>query len=342
MDKRLTNKKYFAADIMLFMVAAIWGGGFVTGKMALGGLSPEVILMYRFCGSAAVIGLLFFKKIRNSTKEEILYGSLLGTFLFFSRFVQLFGLQYTTAAKQSFIAASYVAFTPFVAWIILKTRPKKIDVGVTIVALLGIALISLNSALTIQAGDFITLVFAVIFSAQIVFTGKFVRNFDVLTCTFYQFVVSGILAALLVMITGAPVISADPGVLFGVAYLTLLTTTLATCLQNFAQQYAKESHVALILSMESVFGFLFAALLYGDPFTPQMLLGGALVVSSVFISNLSDRSKVDKTSGKNSVSEEKPVQSAPVSQIHKDTDDLSIEQSVARADFEPESPLPGK
>lgn len=320
MDKHSGNKKYLAADALLLTVAAIWGGGFVTGKMALAGLHPEVILMYRFCGSAVVLGILFFKKIRRSTKEEILYGALLGALLFFGRFVQLFGLQYTTAAKQSFIAASYVAFTPFIAWIILKARPKKADVGVALVALSGIALISLNTALNIQIGDFITLGFAVIFSAQIVFTGKFVRDFDVLTCTFYQFAASGILSTVVVLITGAPVISTDSSVLFGVAYLTLLTTTLATCLQNFAQRYTKESHVALILSMESVFGFLFAALLYGDPFTPQMLIGGALVVSSVFISNFVGGPKVDQTP-QEEVSQETPAQTDEVVQTPEEDED---------------------
>ncbi|MFR5584479.1 MAG: EamA family transporter [[Clostridium] scindens] len=66
--------------------------------------------------------------------------------------MQLFGLQYTTPAKQSFLAATYVIFTPLAAWAITKARPLKKDGLAAFIAVLGIALISLNGDLGIQLG----------------------------------------------------------------------------------------------------------------------------------------------------------------------------------------------
>lgn len=291
MDKQSLSKKTIFADLLLVLVAAFWGAGFVAGKIALQGLSPEVILMYRFLGSAAIIGLLFFRKIIKATKQEILFGCFLGLLFFLGRFVQLFGLQYTTAAKQSFIAACYVAFTPFLAWLFFRSKSKKIDVLVAFIALTGIGFISLTPGTELQSGDLISVGFAFIFASQIVFTGRYMKNFNVIVCTFYQLLFGGILSAITVFFSGAALVTHDTSVIFGVLYLTLIVTALATCMQNYAQQYTKDSHVALILAMESVFGFVFAAALYKDPFTLQMIFGGVLIVSSVIISNPAVREK---------------------------------------------------
>lgn len=156
--KTLSNKTtLLLADMTLFIVAAIWGGGFVAGKYALKGLGPLAILMYRFCGAAIIMGLIFNRRIRLAERRIIKYGLLLGILQFLGLLIQLFGLQYTTPAKQSFLAATYVIFTPLAAWSITKARPLKKDGLAAFIAILGIALISLNGELGIQMGDPVTL-----------------------------------------------------------------------------------------------------------------------------------------------------------------------------------------
>ena len=156
--KTLSNKTtLLLADMTLFIVAAIWGGGFVAGKYALKGLGPLAILMYRFCGTAIIMGLIFNRRTRLAERRNIKYGLLLGILQFLGLLIQLFGLQYTTPAKQSFLAATYVIFTPLAAWSITKARPLKKDGLAAFIAILGIALISLNGELGIQMGDPVTL-----------------------------------------------------------------------------------------------------------------------------------------------------------------------------------------
>lgn len=278
------SQKIFISDIILLVVAAIWGGGFVAGKMALSELSPLAILMYRFCGSAIILGILFFPHIRNSGIKEKKYGLLIGLLQFIGLLVQLFGLQYTTPAKQSFLASSYVIFTPFIAWGIIKTKPMRNDIIAAMIALAGIALISLNTALNIQLGDPITLVFAAIFSLQIVLIGKYVKDIDVIALTFYQFASAGVLSLLFVGISGVSIVCSNNQALGGTLYLVLINTALAICLQNVAQRYTKESHAALLLSFESVFGFLFSVMIYHERITLQTVLGCGLIFAAILLS----------------------------------------------------------
>ena len=54
------KNKQTAANLTLLLVAAIWGGGFIAGKMALTGLSPAAIIAYRYGMGALMCGVIFW------------------------------------------------------------------------------------------------------------------------------------------------------------------------------------------------------------------------------------------------------------------------------------------
>ena len=137
--------KVTKADIILLIVAIIWGGGFVAGKMALTGADPFVILAWRFLVSAVICGIVFWKRVAATPKKVIVYGVGIGVLQALALSVQLVGLEYTTSAKQSFLCTAYVAMTPFVSWLIVKKKPGINAVLGGILALVGIGLISLES-----------------------------------------------------------------------------------------------------------------------------------------------------------------------------------------------------
>lgn len=278
------NRRMALADFVLLCVAAIWGGGFVAGKFSLSGLTPIAILMYRFTGAALILGLFFFKRIKGDGRKVVKYGCILGSIQFFALLIQLVGLQYTTPAKQSFLAATYAVLTPLIVWWTTKVRPQKKDALAALLALAGIALISLNSALEIQMGDFITIGFASVFSLQIVLTARYVKSVDAIALTFYQFFFSALLSVAAVIVTGTDIACTAGESMGGVIYLALVNTALAICLQNIAQRYTKESHTALLLSLESVFGFLFSVLIYKEKITLQIMTGCIFVLAALLVS----------------------------------------------------------
>lgn len=278
------NKELFASFILIF-VAAIWGGGFAAGKLALTGLSPLAILMHRFCVSAVLFGILFFPRIKAAGAQTVRIGLFVGFLQFAALLTQLIALQYTTSAKQSFIAASYVIFTPFIAWAAAKVRPRRTELLAAVLALSGIGMISFSSGIGhLQIGDPLTLLFALIFSAQIVIVGSFAKDLDVFALTFWQFTFSAILSAAAVLITQTPVIPAGIASAGGSLYLSFINTGLAICLQNYAQRYTKDSRAALLLSLESVFGFIFSVLIFQENVTFQMFAGCAVVFCAILLS----------------------------------------------------------
>ncbi len=273
------------ANLLLLLVAIIWGGGFIAGKVALETVSPQWILFVRFSLAALCMGFLFFRQIKTAAAACVRWGLALGILQYAGLFIQLFALQYTTTAKQSFLAATYVLFTPFVARLIFRRRISLQSCLAAVLALCGIAFLSLGDIQNIQSGDFLTLGFALIFSVQIVLVGKLAQRFAIIPLTFYQMLGAAVFAGLTACLSGLPEQAVSLRSVLGILYLGILNTAVAFGLQNFAQKFTSASHAALLLSLESVFGLVFSLLFYGDSFTLRMGIGCMLIFLSLLVSN---------------------------------------------------------
>ena len=291
------RRRVLYADLSLLAVAVIWGGGFVAGKASLSGFSPMAVVALRFCGAALLSALLFFRILRKSDGRVIRHGLLLGVIQFAAQGIQLLGLKYTTPGKQAFLIAGYVVLVPFLLWIIMRKRPAVSSFAAGVVALTGIALLSLNERLTMGAGEILTLISTGAFALQRILIGLFAKEDNPIQLTFFQFISAGALASIFALIVGQPVIGAGREAVTGVIYLIVLNTVVAFIAQNVAQRYTKASHASLILSTESLFGFLASAVIYGEALSLRTAIGGLMILAAIFVS------KLDKTSEQESTEE---------------------------------------
>ena len=283
----MQNKKYTAlANITLFLVAIIWGGGFVAGKMAISGTTPFAVLVYRFGVSALLTFIVFFKRIIRCDSDTVKKGLGIGVLQAAALGVQLTGLQYTTSAKQSFLCTAYVAMVPFIGWLLLKEKIKVKELVAGFTALLGIGLISLEGSFRMGIGDSLSLCFALLFGIQIVLVGKFVNDkTDILALTFFQFLSAAVLSLLLCLVRGESLLICGSESIIGVSYLILFNTVLAFIAQNIAQRYTADTTASLILSFESLFGFLFSILYYHETPGLRFFAGAALCFAAILINS---------------------------------------------------------
>ena len=104
--------------------------------------------------------------------------------------------------------------------------------------------------------------------------------------SFYQYLTAGGFSLITMLILGE-MPQAYPLVGVGaMAYLMIVNTVGAYTLQNIAQRYTSDTHSAVLLSMESVIGYFCGVVLYGDPFTTRVLIGGLIVFGAVLLSVL--------------------------------------------------------
>ena len=166
----------------LILVTVIWGGGFVASDMALESMKPFQIMMVRFLLASVLMGLVSMGQRKKEAKIEnragaIKAGMLMGLTLFAGFALQIVGLQYTTPSKNAFLTALNVVIVPFIAFVILKKKVGVKGIIGAIMAVAGVALLSLNGNLTLGIGDLLSLFCAVGFAFQIFLTGEFVKKY---------------------------------------------------------------------------------------------------------------------------------------------------------------------
>ena len=280
------KKKAFWADLALLLAVVCWGGGFIAGDIAVDHFSTFFILTVRFLSAALVLFLFFGRSIRRCERQAIKYGIILGIFFFFAMPLQVIALIYTTPSKQAFLLAGYAAMVPFISWIVLKKRPKLNAFLAGILVLAGIGIITLNGSLSIELGDGLSLGFSLSYAIFVVITGIFAAKCNPIHMSFFSYLTTGILSLVAsLLMEEVPTAFPTAGVL-ALAYLATINTAVAYTLQNVAQKYTSDTHTAVFLSTESLFAFVFGVFLYGDPFTPRLLMGGLIVFSAVLLSEV--------------------------------------------------------
>lgn len=278
------------ASLGLILTTMIWGFAFVVMKNSVDVIPPTYLLAIRFSMSAVLLALLFYKNMMKADRETILCGVILGIFLCLSYQFQTYGLKYTTASKNAFITTLYVIIVPFLYWIVSKKRPTGRNITAAFLAVIGLALLSLQGDLSINYGDFLTLICAV----HMVLIDKFTEHNDPIALTVIQ-----ILAAAIFNWICAPFLDGsfdfavlmDKSLIGGLLYLAVFSTTVAYLLQNSGQKYLSASTSAILLSMESVFGTLFSVIFLKDVLTGKMLAGCALMFAAVLLSELPQKKK---------------------------------------------------
>ncbi|MEF9991971.1 MAG: DMT family transporter [Romboutsia sp.] len=275
--------KKYSGEIGLILVSIIWGSGFVGTQLSLdGGLTPLQILTIRFSIASLILGILFFKQIKANINKEILKeGSILGIFLFLAFATQTIGLQYTTPSKNAFITAASVVIVPFIGFVLYKRKLDKIGIISSLVALIGIGILSLESDFSVNIGDALTLLSAVGFAFHIFKTSEFAVRHNAVVLSVVQFSVAFILSLGVQIFIGEVKIQAQAIGYLGVLYLSIFSTIIGFLSQTICQKKVDSTRTALILSTEAVFGTIFSIILLNEEITAKLIIGSILIFGSI-------------------------------------------------------------
>ncbi|GAA0740014.1 DMT family transporter [Clostridium oceanicum] len=283
------NKKSMLADSSLLIVALMWGGGFVAVKDALDNVTPMYITAIRFIFASLILGIIFFKKLKNIRKKDLKASFIIALFLFGGFTTQTIGLQYTTAGKQAFLTAVYVVIIPFLVWFVDKNKPDYYDIGATLLAFAGIGFLTINKSFefSMNFGDVLTLICAVLFAGHIVAVNHFAKGskgLDPVVLSILQMAFVGIISLISGIIFEPKFVGISKNALFPVIYLVVFSTMLGFLIQNVAQKYTQPNHVGIILCLESVFGAVLSVIFLSDVFTINMVVGCIIIFIAIIIS----------------------------------------------------------
>jgi drug/metabolite transporter (DMT)-like permease len=275
------------AELVLISTTFIWGWSFVLVKGALADASPFPFIAARF----VLAGLLMLAVMaRGRIPRRVLLPSvLLGVLLFAGFAFQTWGLVFTTPSKSAFITGFSVILVPLIST--FHGYPLRVaNSSGAFLGLLGLYFVGAPSGFrTVNRGDLLTLFGALAFATHIVLVGAYTRRFSFRYLAPPQILVVGIIATLAVSVGPSSTFHWTARLVFAIALTAIFATAFAFGAQVWAQQYTPPAHAALIFSLEPVFAALISRVVTKEHLGPRALLGSALILLGMVISELWSR-----------------------------------------------------
>ncbi|WP_296114446.1 DMT family transporter [uncultured Anaerococcus sp.] len=289
-----STKKSLLGKIMLLVVAILWGSSLTVVKVASETFEPNMILAIRFTVSALILSIIFWKKLRDMTKDDAKKGLIIGIFLFMAYSAQTIGVGYTDPGRSAFLSASYCVIVPFLAWIAMKKRPDKFNMIAAALTIAGIYFVSMaggdggsvfDQGREAILGDGFALLSGFLFAAHIVAVTKLSKGKDPILMTILQFIMAAVLSIVVTLIfeDNSSIVLSQKAVL-EVGYLAVMCTTVALLLQNLGQKFTTATSAALILATESIFGILIPVFMRIESLTRNKIIGFILIFIAILIS----------------------------------------------------------
>ena len=287
------NKKIFSL-ICAVSCSLIWGTAFVAQDMGMDYIGPYTFSAVRLLlGFFTLLPFFFifeFKKVKEtklSFEKIFIYLFLLGFFLAGGNIFQQVSLLYTDVANSAVFTVLYVVIVPIIAYFLFS---KKIHNSVwpsVLMCLVGGLFLSELGNLRVRFGDSLVVVGAFFWAFHIVFISKFLKifNYPITIATFQCLSASLIsfIPAFSFEFISLKLISMETAELI---YAGVLSSGIAFMLQVFGQQNLSPAPVAIIFSLEGVFGSIAAWIVLDQYLNEFKIFGIIIILSAVIFSQL--------------------------------------------------------
>lgn len=286
-------------NLILLLTALLWGSGFISQKLGNEIMPPMTFNAIRQIMAFFVLIPFAVRSMRSSgylsrasnsdsslrhRRQRLLRAGLLcGLFLLIGSLTQQLGLLTVSAGKSGFISAVYIVVVPIFS-VLLGNRVSFKSVFCIIMALGGFAVMNLKEGLGgTTPGDWLTLLSATAFAAQIVAVNHFIDKDNALLISEAQMIIAGIVGLVIAVVLEHPTISSLWAGMPILLYQTLFPTAAGFTLQIVGQKHTDPSTAALIMSLEAVFAAIFGALILGEMMSTREIAGCLIIFAATVI-----------------------------------------------------------
>ncbi len=276
------------ADLVLLLVALIWGAAFVAQKDAMDHVGAYTFVAARFGISALlVLPLALREQKRGPAPGKAVFRDLALLCVAFAAGVlfQQAGLVRTTVTNAGFLTGLYVLFTAIICAVVYKQKLSKIVFPAALLSVAGIGMLSGGLDMAhMNSGDAMVLLCAVGFGFQVALIGRIMQKWQApFRVCLLQY------ASITLVSTIAACVFENPGFAtiqqagWAILYAGVISGGIAYTLQVVAQQYTPASDSAVIMSGESVFAAMFGIWLMGDKLTASSATGCGLIIFAILM-----------------------------------------------------------
>lgn len=315
-DKKGTDMNRFVLrqSLLLLLTATIWGVAFVAQSVGMEYIGPFTFNAVRnLIGGMVLIPCIGVLKhiegrkpqeiekfgadesagdVGDQEKKTLLAGGICcGILLFVASNLQQIGIQYTTVGKAGFITAMYIVLVPLLGIFFKKKVGIKVGAAV-VLAVVGLYMLCMTGGgFTVQKGDFLILLCALVFSAHILVIDYFAPKVDGVKMSCIQFCVCALLSGICMFLFEQPDMGRILQAWIPVLYAGVLSCGVAYTLQIVGQKAMNPTVASLILSLESVVSVIAGWLILKQVLSAREMIGCGLMFAAIILAQLPEKNK---------------------------------------------------
>lgn len=294
---RLSSSRNTFSWFLLIMANTLWAASYVAAKYALADTSLIIMLALRIGISALVLlpFLLAWRKDLNLTRQmlpQLLLLALIGFVI--NKLLEYGGLALTTASDVALLITSESIFTAALSWLLLRERFKPLTGFALLAGFAGVYLIVERSLIpNIPAGgglmrilgDLLVIMALLFESFYTVRAKSMLVKHSPFLITSASIVISMLfwtpVAAWQILSTGWHPIGLVAWLSIG--WLAIMSTVVAYLAWFKGLARVDGSAAASTLFIQPLLGTFLAIVLLHDQLTPMTIVGGILIIVSVYV-----------------------------------------------------------
>lgn len=278
-------------ELVLIFITMVWGGTFLVVHRAMAHSGPFFFVGLRFATASLLLAFFFRRYLRHITWLEIKAGALIGMAIAGGYGLQTWGMQTISSSQSAFLTALYVPVVPLLQWLFLRRPPGLMAWLGILLAFTGLVLVAgpQDGSLTLNAGEIATLLSTLAIAAEIILISRYAGQVDVRRVTLVQLLVASACAFVLMLPNGESLPTLSAPLLFSALGLGAASALIQVTM-NWAQRSVSPTRATVIYAGEPVWAGVVGRIA-GERLPAAALLGGALIVCGVIVSELRLRRK---------------------------------------------------
>jgi len=283
-----------ASELLLAAVIIARSTSYLFAKICMSSMGIFTILSLRFVLAFAVLAVIFGRIIRQGGREALKSGAVLGTVFFAVMTAEMYGLRLTSSSTTALLENTAVIFVPFFEALIRKKIPAIRPVICGILALAGVALITLHGGRFIfTAGMTICIIAAMLYACSIILTDRISKKGSSFAAGIWQVFFMGAFSTAAAFIFETPTLPSSSVQWLCILELTIVCSVFGFALQPVAQRGTTSERAGIMCALNPAAASVLGCVFLGEDMGVSIIIGAVLIISSVFVSGIAAKPQRD-------------------------------------------------
>lgn len=283
------------AKLVSITIPLVWGFSYIFMTFGIAQIPTFELVTLRCSIAFLVMGVLFFKHLKNYLSKVLLLYSAIAGLLLFSVFACLVvGVTYTDASTTGFLQSTTVVIVPLMQVIFDRKLPQVRTMLACLITLVGLALLSGAQLMTLNLGAIAALLSAVIYAGHILFSKFAVQRIDATSLGILQLGFASLYGVLSSLFFEKVVFPSGLSSWIAILGLALLCSAYGFVMLAKLQFYVSAEFTGFMFSLEPVFTAIFAMIIFGESLQIKGYFGAILILIGVLLASSKKANRADK------------------------------------------------